>query len=236
MSASEKKIIHIIGGSPAQKAGLRVGDEITGVDGRPATGFSLSELIALIRGIPGSKVEIDVDRIGHTNPVRFSITRERLSPLDSKLASNPMREGGIVLSGTQKSPIKSKESRDGAHGIITGEDIAGLDFSKTWLVTLSTCDSGIGRVQHGEGIFGLRRAFKVTGAQNLLTTLWPVGDAFTPSFMRDFYKESIKTHDALVALAKVQKEWLLKIRRERGLGAAVRDAGPFALSTTGSTR
>jgi TPR repeat protein len=69
----------------------------------------------------------------------------------------------------------------------------------------------------------------MAGAQNLLMTLWPVSDDFTPTFMADFYKEALTTKDAPGALAHVQRDWLVKLRKEKGLLAAVRDAGPFAM-------
>jgi CHAT domain-containing protein len=69
----------------------------------------------------------------------------------------------------------------------------------------------------------------MAGAQNLLMTLWPVSDDVTPKIMADFYKEALSTHNAPEALAKVQKEWLVKLRNEKGIVEAVRDAGPFAM-------
>jgi TPR repeat protein len=51
----------------------------------------------------------------------------------------------------------------------------------------------------------------------------------TPKIMADFYKEALATHDAAGSLAKVQREWLVKLRKEKGLLAAVREAGPFAM-------
>jgi CHAT domain-containing protein len=71
----------------------------------------------------------------------------------------------------------------------------------------------------------------IAGAENLLMTLWPVADETTAKIMTDFYKEAFATGDAPGSLAKVQRDWLVKLRQERGLLAAVREAGPFAMVT-----
>ena len=73
----------------------------------------------------------------------------------------------------------------------------------------------------------------MAGAQNLLMTLWPVYDQATAQFMADFYKEAIKTGNAPKSLAKVQRDWLVDLREEKGLEAAVRTAGPFIMSVQG---
>jgi len=160
------------------------------------------------------------------------------SQADSNQISNaisgvdPMRSSGIALSGAQKTlnywanNIAPAALND---GIITAEEVAALNLNKTWLVTLSACETGRGESKSGEGVFGLRRAFFIAGAQNLLMTLWPVSDEVTPKIMADFYSEVFKTSDAAGSLAKVQREWLMKLQKEKGLLAAVRDAGPFAM-------
>jgi TPR repeat protein len=99
------------------------------------------------------------------------------------------------------------------------------------MVVLSACETGVGEARSGEGVFGLRRAFMIAGAENLLMTLWPVADETTAKIMTDFYKEAFAYGDAPNSLAKVQRDWLVKLRQERGLLAAIREAGPFAMVT-----
>jgi CHAT domain-containing protein len=102
---------------------------------------------------------------------------------------------------------------------------------------MSACDTGGGEVHSGEGVFGLRRGFSQAGAQNLLITLWPIGDVITVAIMADFYQRALGSGDAAAALAETQRDWLLKIRREsgreRGLTDAVRLAGGFILNGQG---
>ncbi len=145
---------------------------------------------------------------------------------------DPMHASGIALTGAQATLKAWSEGRvpnPSEDGILTADEVGALNLDGTWLVTLSACETGVGEARSGEGVFGLRRAFMTAGAQNLLMTLWPVSDEVTPKIMADFYKEALATHDAAGSLAKVQRDWLVKIRNEKGLLAAVRDAGPFAM-------
>lgn len=73
-------------------------------------------------------------------------------------------------------------------GIVTAEDVSTLDLKRTWLVTLSACDTGLGEAKAGEGVLGLRCGFVEAGAQNLLMSLWPINDQFTAEITSDFYK------------------------------------------------
>lgn len=81
--------------------------------------------------------------------------------------------------------------------------------------------------------WGLRRGFIQAGAQNLLMTLWPISDETTVQIMLDFYDGAFKSGNARQALADVQRDWLVKLRKERGLLDAVRLAGPFIMSSQG---
>ena len=157
----------------------------------------------------------------------------------AKLNTNgvdPMRASGIALAGAQ-STLKSWSERKApspeADGVLTAEEVAALDLDGTWLVTLSACETGVGEARSGEGVLGLRRSFMMAGAENLLMTLWPVSDQTTSEIMADFYREALKTRNAPGSLAKVQREWLVKLRKEKGLLEAVRDAGPFVMATIG---
>jgi len=149
---------------------------------------------------------------------------------------NPMHRSGLALAGAQKTleawsrgevpPIEND-------GIVTAEEVGGLKLNGTWLVVLSACDTGLGEARAGEGVMGLRRGFIQAGAQNLLMTLWPISDQTTVQIMLDFYDAADKTKNAPQALAEVQRDWLVKLRKERGLLDAVRLAGAFIMSSQG---
>ena len=157
-------------------------------------------------------------------------------PKPNSKGVDPMRASGIALAGAQ-STLKSWSERKApapeTDGVLTAEEVAALDLDETWLVTLSACETGVGEARSGEGVFGLRRSFMLAGAENLLMTLWPVRDESTSEIMADFYREALKTGNAPSSLAKVQREWLVKLRKEKGFLEAVRDAGPFVMATIG---
>ena len=100
-------------------------------------------------------------------------------------------------------------------------------------MTLSACDTGAGLARAGEGVMGLRRGFIQAGAQSLLMTLWPISDEVTVQIMNDFYDAAHEIGNAPEALSKVQRDWLVKLRKERGLAHAVNLAGPFIMSSQG---
>lgn len=157
---------------------------------------------------------------------------DRTSNTNSEIGVDPMKSSGIALAGAQNT-LNSWANNIAPNpiddGIITAEEVASINLGKTWLVTLSACETGRGESKSGEGVFGFRRAFLIAGAQNLLMTLWPVSDDVTPQIMADFYKNALSTGDAPKSLSEVQRDWLVKLRNEKGLLAAVRDAGPFAM-------
>jgi CHAT domain-containing protein/Tfp pilus assembly protein PilF len=95
---------------------------------------------------------------------------------------NPMLRSGIVLSGVNSA---LKEGRD--DGLVSAEKILGLRLNGTELVVLSACETGVGDVQTGEGVFGLKRAFILSGAKSLVMSLWSVPSKETVDLMKDFY-------------------------------------------------
>ncbi len=82
--------------------------------------------------------------------------------------------------------LKSNDSEDG--NLFTGE-IYNLNFNAE-LVTLSACETGLGKLSKGEGVIGLSRALLYAGANNIVVSLWSVSDASTADLMTSFYKNS----------------------------------------------
>lgn len=146
--------------------------------------------------------------------------------------SDPMLRGAVAMAGAQDT---LENWRQGVvypmdnDGIVNAEEATTFDLQGTWIATLSTCDSGKGEFEPGEGILGLQRGFLLAGAQNVLTTLWPVSDALTPRFMTSFYQQAFTTRDASQALADVQRRFLVQLRKQYGVDAAVRLDGGFGI-------
>ena len=152
------------------------------------------------------------------------------------ILKNPMHRSGVALAGAQRTLdawAKGEVPPSDNDGILTAEEAGGLNLKGTWLVTLSACDTGGGEARSGEGVMGLRRGFIQAGAQNLLMTLWPVSDQTTVEIMKEFYAAAEKTGNAPRALADTQRDWLVKLRKDKGLLEAVRLAGPFIMNSQG---
>jgi CHAT domain-containing protein len=128
---------------------------------------------------------------------------------------NPMLLSGIVLAGANR-------PRDGGDdGILTAEEVVGLDLRSVELVTLSACETGLGEVADGEGVLGLRRAFALAGARALVFSLWKVPDAETALLMRAFYARLAAEANPAAALRAAQLDVVAKLRAEG------REAHPF---------
>jgi CHAT domain-containing protein/tetratricopeptide (TPR) repeat protein len=94
---------------------------------------------------------------------------------------NPLLRSGLALAGA------NSRGKGEDHGILTALEASGLNLWGTQLVTLSACDTGLGEVRTGEGVYGLRRAFVLAGAESLVMSLWPVSDYFTRRMMTEYY-------------------------------------------------
>ena len=149
---------------------------------------------------------------------------------------NPMHRSGLAMAGAQRTLqawAKGEVPPIENDGVVTAEEVGGLKLRGTWLVVLSACDTGSGEARAGEGVMGLRRGFIQAGAQNLLMTLWPISDETTVQIMLDFYDAAFKSGNAPQALADAQRDWLVKLRKERSLLPAVQLAGAFIMSSQG---
>ena len=95
-------------------------------------------------------------------------------------------------------------------GILTAQEISYLQLRGTKLVTLSTCESGIGTISGGDGLIGLQRAFQVAGARSVVASNWRVNDKITRLLMERFYRNFMtKRMSKLDALRDAQL-WILK--------------------------
>lgn len=113
---------------------------------------------------------------------------------------NSMIRSGIVLSG-----IKNKDRQSFEDGILTAYEATILNLEQTQLVVLSACETGLGEVRNGEGVYGLQRGFKVAGARNLLMSLWKVDDEATAMLMTAFYKAWSEDADIHAAFSNAQQ-------------------------------
>ncbi len=95
---------------------------------------------------------------------------------------NPLLRSGLALAGA------NQKADAGEDGLLTGLEAAGLDLWGTELVVLSACETGVGRIHNGDGVYGLRRALGLAGARTQVMSLWKVDDAATRDLMVDLYR------------------------------------------------
>jgi len=111
---------------------------------------------------------------------------------------NPLLRSGLALAGFNNR--QSKQSKNTEDGVLTALEVAGLNLRGTPLVVLSACETGLGEVKTGDGVYGLRRALVIAGSQTQLLSLWQVDDGGTKDLMVKYY-EKLKAgkgrHEAL---------------------------------------
>ncbi|CAA7617208.1 TPR repeat [Candidatus Terasakiella magnetica] len=113
---------------------------------------------------------------------------------------NPLLRAGLAFAGINSNAQVLGDIDTDNDGVLTALEVLGLDLTGTRLAILSACETGLGEVHEGEGVYGLRRAFQEAGAQSVVSSLWEVSDAGTQTLMAALYKRLLagKTpHDAL---------------------------------------
>lgn len=107
-------------------------------------------------------------------------------------ANNPLIRSGLALAGANLAWDKGISDPTREDGILTAYEISNMNLTNTNLVALSACQTALGEIRGGEGVFGLQRAFKMAGADHLLLTLWKIRDGNeTVEFVTTFYEKCL---------------------------------------------
>ncbi len=130
--------------------------------------------------------------------IKDSEVQDMQTAMNRNLLKNPFLRSGLLLAGCQK------PNPEGEDGILTAEEVMNLTLDNTELVVMSACETGLGDIQAGEGVFGLQRAFQQAGAKSVLMSLWKVDDEATQTLMTEFYTALLKGQNKRQAFKTAQ--------------------------------
>ncbi|MEP5364829.1 MAG: CHAT domain-containing protein [Reichenbachiella sp.] len=130
---------------------------------------------------------------------------------------NPLFYSGLFLSGAS-SKFQNK-SEDGDDGILTAYEAMHLNLNETQMVVLSACETGMGHIENGEGVYGLQRAFLIAGSKSVVMSFWKVNDQTTMDLMINFYKNLSTNKDKHVAFKNAQLQLKMKHPNPKYWGA-----------------
>ena len=143
--------------------------------------------------------------------------------------SSAMHNSGLFFANANaawKDDFKPQSFQTGYEdGILRADEIETQNLGSCELVVLSACETGLGEIKGDEGVYGLQRAFKLAGANNILMSLWSVPDAATEELMRRFYEFLLSGKDIDRAFYSAQKS----MKDSKNPIYGVRDWGGFVL-------
>jgi len=163
----------------------------------------------------------------YTRDPAAAVPRPAAAPSTGSPSSTAVAQRGMVLNGgAAPQPQKPDDPLDaldhaglamaganqGADGIVSAREIAGFDWSGTKLVVLSACETGVGAVPSGDGVYGLRRAVVLAGAEAQVVSLWNVNDSSAQELMRAYYDELARGSGRAEALRQAKLRLLRQPR------------------------
>jgi CHAT domain-containing protein len=131
----------------------------------------------------------------------------------SAAKENPLLRSGVLLAGCENVFDENfHPSPNSENGVLTAYEAMSLNLDKTNLVVLSACETGLGSVKQGEGVYGLQRAFLIAGAKSIIMSLWSVSDDATMLLMTQFYNNYAKTGNKVQAFSDAIKQLKIKYK------------------------
>jgi len=143
---------------------------------------------------------------GFYKPTPQITLEEELEGSEATLNQNPLMRTGLLLKGAGDLLEKTDYNYNMENGILTAYEAMSLNLDKTLFVVLSACETGLGDLEAGEGVYGLQRAFLVAGSNFLIMSMFKVDDEATQKLMLKFYQKWLNSGNLRQSFIDAKKE------------------------------
>jgi CHAT domain-containing protein len=143
---------------------------------------------------------------GFYKPTEHGTIESEMESNEAQLTQNPLMRTGLLLKGAGDLLEKTDYNFNMENGILTAYEAMNLNLDKTDLVVLSACETGLGQLESGEGVYGLQRAFLVAGAKVLIMSMFKVDDDATQKLMLKFYQKWLNSGNVRQSFIDAKKE------------------------------
>ncbi len=159
----------------------------------------------------GAIKDMDNPKIFHVATHGFfmpdaNLSEEDLAMNENLASQNPLLKTGLLMASAGDILNQTNTNFNISDGILTAYEAMNLSLDKTDLVVLSACETGLGEIEAGEGVYGLQRAFLVAGARTIIMSLFKVSDEATQKLMVKFYSKWLATGDKRSSFIQAKQE------------------------------
>jgi CHAT domain-containing protein len=157
-----------------------------------------------VKGVNSPKI-FHIATHGFYKP-QSAVETDDIESNEAALSRNPLMRTGLLLKGAGDLLEKTEHNYNIDNGILTAHEAMNLNLDKTDIVILSACETGLGDLEAGEGVYGLQRAFLVAGAKVLIMSMFKVDDAATQELMLKFYQKWLNSGNMRTSFIEAKKE------------------------------